>query len=30
VMTREKLLQDFGPKLLALRDKVLERTEGRF
>jgi DNA-binding IclR family transcriptional regulator len=30
VMTREKLLQDFGPKLIALRDKVLERTEGRF
>jgi DNA-binding IclR family transcriptional regulator len=30
VMTREKLMQDFGPKLVALRDKVFERTEGRF
>ncbi len=30
VMTRRKLMQDFGPKLVALRDKVLEMTEGRF
>lgn len=30
IMTREKLMQDFGPKLVALRDKVFERTEGRF
>jgi DNA-binding IclR family transcriptional regulator len=30
VMTREKLVQDFGPKLGALRDKVYEMTEGRF
>ena len=27
VMTRKKLMQDFGPKLVALRDKVLEITE---
>jgi hypothetical protein len=30
MMTREKLVQDFGPKLVALRDKVYEMTEGRF
>ena len=30
VMTREKLVQDFGPKLVALRNKVYEMTEGRF
>ncbi|HEY5970731.1 MAG TPA: IclR family transcriptional regulator [Pseudoxanthomonas sp.] len=30
VMTREKLVQDFGPNLVALRDKVYEMTEGRF
>jgi DNA-binding IclR family transcriptional regulator len=30
VVTREKLNRDFGPKLVALRDSVFERTEGRF
>ncbi|WP_182667811.1 IclR family transcriptional regulator [Marilutibacter penaei] len=30
VMTREKIIDDFGPRLVALRDKVLEITEGRF
>jgi len=30
VMTREKLLRDFGPKLVALRNSVYEMTEGRF
>ncbi len=30
VMTRKKLMQDFGPRLVALRDKVLEITAGRF
>jgi DNA-binding IclR family transcriptional regulator len=30
VMTREKLLHDFGPRLVALRNSVYERTEGRF
>ena len=30
VMTREKLLHDFGPKLVALRNSVYEMTEGRF
>jgi len=30
VVTLEKVMQDFGPKLVALRDKVFERTEGRF
>lgn len=30
VMTREKLINDFGPRLVALRDKVFQRTEGRF
>lgn len=29
-MTRERLLQDVGPKLVALRDRVFERCEGRF
>lgn len=30
VMTREKLLQDVGPRLVALRDKVWQHTEGNF
>jgi len=30
VMTREKLMNDFGPRLVALRNKVSEMTEGRF
>ncbi len=30
VMTREKLIHDFGPKLVALRNSVFEKTEGRF
>jgi DNA-binding IclR family transcriptional regulator len=30
VVTRERLNRDFGPKLLALRNSVLEKTEGRF
>ena len=30
IMTRDKLMKDFGPRLVALRDKVYERTEGRF
>ncbi|GAB3343524.1 IclR family transcriptional regulator [Marilutibacter aestuarii] len=30
VMTREKLVQDFGPKLVALRNTVFEKVEGRF
>lgn len=30
VMTRERLLHDFGPRLVALRNTVYERTEGRF
>ena len=30
VMTREKLIHDFGPKLVALRNTVFERTDGRF
>lgn len=30
IMTREKLMKDFGPKLVALRDKVYECIEGRF
>lgn len=30
VMTRDKLLRDFGPKLVALRNAVFELTEGRF
>jgi DNA-binding IclR family transcriptional regulator len=30
VMTREKLVNDFGPRLIALRDRVAVLTEGRF
>ena len=30
VMTQEKLMHDFGPKLVALRNTVHELTEGRF
>ena len=30
VMTRDKLVNDFGPRLVALRDKVYALTEGRF
>lgn len=30
VVTREKLIHDFGPRLVALRNSVFERTEGRF
>ena len=30
VMTREKLIHDFGPKLVALRNTVYELTNGRF
>ncbi len=30
VMTREKLVKDFGPRLVALRDKVRAMTEGKF
>jgi len=30
VMTREKLIDDFGPRLVALRDRVAELMEGRF
>jgi DNA-binding IclR family transcriptional regulator len=30
VVTREQLNRDFGPKVVALRNSVLERTEGRF
>ncbi|MDQ3206118.1 MAG: IclR family transcriptional regulator [Pseudomonadota bacterium] len=30
VMTREKLIRDFGPRLVALRNTVYELTEGRF
>lgn len=29
-MTRERLLQDLGPRLVALRNAVFERTRGRF
>ncbi|MGA9334885.1 MAG: IclR family transcriptional regulator [Rudaea sp.] len=29
-MTRDKLMKDFGPRLVALRDTVYARTEGRF
>lgn len=29
-VTQEKLVQDFGPKLVALRDKVYQRTRGVF
>ena len=30
VVTREKLIHDFGPRLVALRNTVFEMTEGRF
>lgn len=30
MMTREKLLHDFGPRLVALRDSIHDRTGGRF
>lgn len=30
VVTRERLSHDFGPRIVALRNSVLERTEGRF
>jgi DNA-binding IclR family transcriptional regulator len=30
VMTRERLIEDFGPRLMALRDTVFERCKGRF
>ncbi len=30
VMTREKLMHEIGPRLLALRNSVYEMTEGRF
>jgi DNA-binding IclR family transcriptional regulator len=30
LMTREKLVNDFGPRLVALRDKVIQLTHGRF
>jgi DNA-binding IclR family transcriptional regulator len=30
MMTREKLIQDIGPRLVALRDKVWEHVEGSF
>lgn len=30
VMTRDKLVQDYGPRLVALRNRVYEMTEGRF
>lgn len=30
VMTRERLLDDIGPRLVALRDRVLDLTRGRF
>lgn len=30
MMTREKLVNDFGPRLVALKDRVFEMTEGRF
>lgn len=30
MMTREKLVRDFGPKLVALRNHVYEATEGHF
>jgi DNA-binding IclR family transcriptional regulator len=30
MVTREKLIKDFGPKLVALRNKVYEITGGRF
>lgn len=30
VMTRDKLIRDFGPRLVALRNTVFEKVEGRF
>jgi DNA-binding IclR family transcriptional regulator len=30
VVTRERILEDIGPKLVSMRDKVLSLTEGRF
>jgi DNA-binding IclR family transcriptional regulator len=30
VMTREKLIKDIGPRLVALRDAVFQSTQGRF
>ena len=30
VMTRDKLVRDFGPRLVALRNTVFEKVEGRF
>lgn len=30
IMTRERILEDVGPRLVALRDKVLAMTEGQF
>lgn len=30
LMTRERLVDDFGPRLVAMRDRVLQATEGRF
>jgi DNA-binding IclR family transcriptional regulator len=30
IMTREKLVTDFGPRLIALRDRVSQLMEGRF
>lgn len=30
VMTRERLVSDFGPRLVALRNTVFDRIEGRF
>jgi hypothetical protein len=30
VVTRERLLQDLGPRLVALRDQVRTLTGGRF
>jgi len=30
VMTREKLIHDFGPRLVALRDRVVDLMEGQF
>lgn len=30
VMTRDRLIRDFGPRLVALRNTVFEKVEGRF
>lgn len=30
LMTRERLLQDIGPRLVALRNRIYEATQGRF